>query len=286
MKVKNIVLSILFVLLLTACGQADDAEVVEDEKLSVTVSIVPQQYFAERIGGDLVNVTVMVEPGQSPATYEPKPDQMTALAESDAYISIGVPFESSWLEKIEAANTGMLMIDTTQGIDRHATSSGGFDPHIWLSPSLVKVQSETIYNAFIELDPEHVEQYKANLDAFFADIDALDADIQAALENVDSSKFIVFHPAWGYFASDYGLEQVSIEVEGQEPSAQELADLITMAKEEGIQVIFAQPEFSQEDATTIASEIGGEVLLISPLNADWLENLKSVADTFAAVLSE
>lgn len=316
MKHKNIILAFLLVLLLSACGQTDVAavpaedteasvisneessevveeaaaedasEVVDDEKLTVTVSILPQQYFVERIGGDLVDVTVMVEPGQSPATYEPKTDQMVALSNSDAYISIGVPFESSWLEKIQSANTEMELVDTTQGIDRHATASGGFDPHIWLSPSLVKIQSETIYAAFAELDPDNAAEYKANLDDFINDIDALDADIRAALENVGTKKFIVFHPAWGYFASDYGLEQISIEVDGQEPSAQELADLITLAEEEGIKVIFVQPEFSQEDAKTIAEEIGGQVLPISPLNADWLENLRMVADTFATVLSD
>ena len=314
MKRKLFILVFLFVFLLSACGQtntaeepeeaAEDAMVVSEEaveadeetadaeaeaadgNLRVTVSIVPQQYFVNRIGGDLVDVTVMVEPGQSPATYEPKAEQMVALTNSDAYISIGVPFESSWLEKIQAANEDMLMVDTTQGIDRHENSSGGFDPHIWLSPSLVKIQSETIYAALAELDPDHADDYKANLDEFIEDIDALDQKIRTALENVEMTKFIVFHPAWGYFATDYGLEQISIEVGGQEPSAQELAELITLAETENIKVIFVQPEFSQEDAKTIAAEIGGEVLPISPLNADWLENLNLVANTFASVLND
>ncbi len=156
--------------------------------------------------------------------------QMTALAQADAYISIGVPFEKAWLEKIQAANPKMKMVDTTQGIERKATPNGGFDPHIWLSPALVKIQSQTIYNALAELDPAHKDAYQANLAAFLKDIDALDAEIRATLANTKTKKFIVFHPSWGYFARDYGLEMILIEVGGQEPSAQELANLIEKAK--------------------------------------------------------
>lgn len=257
-----------------------------ERKLNITVSILPQKYFVERIGGEFVNVSVMVLPGASPATYEPKPEQMTALAQADAYISIGVPFEKAWLEKIQAANPKMKMVDTTQGIERKATPKGGFDPHIWLSPSLVKIQSQTIYKALAELDPAHKDAYQANLDAFLKDIDALDAEIRATLANTKTKKFIVFHPAWGYFARDYGLEMIPIEVGGQEPSAQELASLIEKAKAENIKVVFVQPEFSQEDAKTIAREIGGQVLAIGALHPDWLNNLKKVAETFAAVLNQ
>jgi len=291
MKHKLILLVAVFALLIAACApDANKAPAepipAETSKLNVIVSIVPQKYFVERIGGDLVNVSVMVQAGESPATYEPKPEQMVELTKAAAYVSIGVPFEKSWLEKFQAANPNMKMVDTTQGVERIATKDGGFNPHIWLSPSLVKIQSETIYNALVELDPAHEADYKSNLDAFIKDIDALDAEIRATLEKTASKKFIVFHPAWGYFARDYGLQEIPIEVGGQEPSAQELAKLITMAKDENIKVVFVQPEFSQEDAQTIAKEIGGEVLAINSLSPDWLANLQKVAETFAAVLNQ
>lgn len=291
MKHKYLLFSLLFTLLASACTPvttpiATPATENSVELLNITVSILPQKYFVERVGGNLVNVSVMVQPGESPATYEPKPEQMTALSIADAYISIGVPFEKAWLEKIQAANPAMKMVDTTQGIDRNATSDGGFDPHIWLSPSLVKIQSETIYSALAALDPANEGVYKANLDAFISDIDELDANIRATLEQTESKKFIVIHPAWGYFAQDYGLEMIPVEVGGQEPSVQELAALIEQAKAENIKVVFAQPEFSQEDAKTIANEIEGEVILISPLNPDWLNNLRSVAETFTNVLGK
>lgn len=294
--------------LLAGCGQsAPPGEITAPESngpLNATVSILPQKYFVERIGGEHVNVNVMVEPGDSPATYEPRPEQLAALSQADAYFSIGVPFEGAWLDRIASANSEMLMVDATTGIarmpmktHRHGEAEGheeevyhegepeNPDPHIWLSPALVKAQAQTIYEALAALDPAHEDAYQANLDSFIADIDILDTDIREALEGGENKKFMVFHPAWGYFARDYGLEMIPVEVGGQEPSAAELAAFVTEAREEDIKVIFAQPEFSAKAAETIANEIGGEVLLISPLAPDWLDSLRHVADTFAEVLS-
>ena len=279
---------------LTGCGQTAASR--DKDTLQITVSILPQKYFVERIGGEHVSVNVMVEPGASPATYEPKPEQLRALGQADAYISIGVPFEDAWLERMLGANPDMLVVDTTQGIEkapmgaRHRSGEGSektesqertLDPHIWLSPRLVRIQAQTIHDALVGIDSKHKQDYQSNLDSFLADIDALDADIRGTLSGVENGKFIVFHPAWGYFADDYALEMIPIEVGGQEPSAAELAALITEAREEGIKVIFAQPEFSTRAAETVAQEIGGKVLLISPLAPDWLGNLRSVADTLA-----
>lgn len=264
--------------LLTGCGQPVAQQ--SAATLQVTVSILPQRTFVERIGGEHVEVNVMVLPGESPATYEPSPAQLRALSEADAYVSIGVPFERAWLDRIASANTEMMIVDTTEGIERIGGSENP-DPHIWLCPSLVKVQARTIHEALVSLDPEHAEDYTANLDVFLADIDALDADIRRTLADVEPRRFMVFHPSWAYFARDYGLEMIPIEAGGQEPSAAELGTLIARAQEEQIKVIFAQPEFSTEAAETIAAEIGGEVLLISPLAEDWLENMRRVAETLA-----
>ncbi|NLE43528.1 MAG: zinc ABC transporter solute-binding protein [Chloroflexi bacterium] len=277
--------------------------VVPAHPLQVTVSILPQQYFVERIAGDLVTVNVMVLPGENPATYEPKPEQLRMLADSAAYFSIGVPFEDAWMERIASVSSRMLIVDTAQGIERkplaeteqeiddaqgseddHHNHAEGLDPHIWLSPRLVKIQAHTIFEALAGLDPQHETVYRTNLEAFLSDIDRLEEDIRASLRGVRNRKFIVFHPSWGYFANDFGLEQVAIEVGGQEPSAAELASLIEFAKREGIDVILAQPQFSRRSAETIAREIGGEVLLIDPLALDWLDNLSQVARAMAAVL--
>ena len=266
--------------------------------LEITVSIAPQEYFLKRVGGERVAVTVMVQPGASPATYEPKPAQLRALSRADAYMSIGVPFEDAWLERIAGANPDMLIVDTARGIQRRPMETrsdqgsqgdgerANLDPHIWLSPRLVRIQAQNIAGTLIDLDPAHRADYEANLQLFLADVDALENDIRGTLTGVKSRKFMVFHPSWGYFADDFGLEQLAIEIGGQEPSAQELAELITEAREEKIHVILAQPEFSTKAAETIAKEIDGQVLKISPLAEDWPANLRSVAQTFAEALGQ
>jgi len=282
----------------TLAGCDGRAPAAPSDRLNLFVSIPPQKHFVERVGGEQVRVSVMVEPGSNPATYEPKPEQLKRLSEAEAYFSIGVPFERAWLSHIAAANEEMLIVDTAEGIERMPMATqrhGGensdgepqnADPHIWLSPALVKIQARTIYEALAQIDPKHEQVYEANLETFIGDIDALDAEIRERLEGADNRKFMVFHPSWGYFAQDYGLEMLPIEVGGQEPSAAELAALISKAREEEIKVVFAQPEFSTRDAETIAHEIGGQVLLISPLAENWEDNLRQVAETLAEVLGQ
>lgn len=277
------VLCPLVILALTGCGgAATQAPADPAGVLNVVVSIVPQQYFIERIGGERVNVMVMVPPGFSPATYEPKPEQLQTLSKADAYVRMRVPFEEAWMERISSANQDMLIIDQAEGIERIE----GKDPHIWLSPPLVEAQAQTIYDGLAELDSDHEAEYAANLETFLADLDELDADIEETLSHLANRQFMVFHPAWAYFARDYGLEMIPVQIEGSDPSAAEMADLIQAAQENNIRVIFAQPEFSTESAEAIAQEIGAQVLLISPLSPDWLDNLRRVADTFAEALAE
>lgn len=276
-------------LLLVGCSERAAPE--SADTVGITVSIPPQRYFVERVGGGRVDVNVMVQPGDNPHTYEPKPEQLRALGESAAYLRIRVEFEGAWMERIMSVNPDMMIVDTTEGIERRPMAAygseeaeygpGNLDPHIWLSPVLVKIQAQTIYETLARLDPEHREEYKVNLDAFTSDIDELDTDIREALEGIDDREFMVLHPSWGYFARDYGLRMIPIEIGGQEPSAAELAKLITKAREEDIKVIFAQPQFSKKTAETIAGEIGGEVLLIDPLAYDWMDNMRHVAETLA-----
>jgi zinc transport system substrate-binding protein len=220
---------------------------------------------------------------------------LVALSRSTLYMRIGVPFEDVWMAKIAAANPEMTIVDTAAGIERQAIDDhdhddegheGALDPHIWLAPRLVAIQAQHIADALIAAAPVHAEAFQRNLEAFLADIDALDAEITDALSGVRGAQFMVFHPSWGYFARDYGLEQIAVEVGGQEPSAQELARLIDRARAANIRVVFAQPEFSTIDAETIAAEIGGEVLLISPLARDWEDNMRRVAATFARALGD
>jgi zinc transport system substrate-binding protein len=287
-------------------------------KLPVFVSIVPQQYFVQQIGKDLVDIQVMVQPGANPATYEPKPKQMVDLSKTKIYFAIGVPFENAWLEKIADANPNMRVIHTDHGIEKlameahhnshekehhegdHDHEKGehheeaehdkdhhehtGLDPHIWLSPPLVKIQARTILAALQEADPVHRSVYEANFQAFAAKIDQLDADLKKTFAGKTGLQFMVFHPAWGYFAHAYELKQVPIEIEGKDPKPAQLKELIEHARKNDIKVVFVQPQFSTNSAELIAREIGGQVAFANPLAEDWMANLRQVADKFQAAL--
>ncbi len=269
-----------------------------EDKIQAFVSIPPQMYFVQRVGGERIAVSVMAGPGQSPHTYEPTPRQMAALSRAQLYFRIGVPFESAWMRRIEQAYPSLKVIDTKKGItlrrmeahhheeeadDRSHNSDEEHeleinqDPHIWLSPLLVKIQAQTIYDALVEIDPSHREEYQSNLEAFCTDLDRIDEEIKEILKDVRVRKFLLFHPSWGYFADAYGLQQIPIELEGKEPTAQQLTGLVELAEREGLKTIFIQPQFNKRIAETLAQTIGGRVAVIDPLARDYLANLKKAA---------
>jgi zinc transport system substrate-binding protein len=294
--------------------------VVAADRLKVFVSILPQKYFVEQIGAERVAVRVMVEPGASPHTYEPRPRQMKALAETAVYFAVGVPFENSWLSRISAVNPGMRVVHTDAGIEKipmapHGRPASGqdadpgmggqramephgpaahsgeadhehevLDPHIWLSPPLVKLQARTIREALETLDPDQAAFYRSNYEAFLLRLDALDARLRSSLEGRQGQSFMVFHPSWGYFARTYGLEQVAIEIEGKEPKPAQLQELIARARQKRVRVIFVQPQFSSRSARLIADAIGARTAMVDPLAADWAQNLGEVAKAFREAL--
>lgn len=301
--------SIIFLSLIFSMGSAPAAQ-----RLPVFVSVLPQKTFVQQIGKDLVSVQVMVQPGASPATYEPKPRQMAALSRARLYFSIGVPFENAWLEKIAAANPAMQVVHTDQGIEKLAMAAHdhhdeeaehheeaerhenagrheeaahghhGLDPHIWLSPELVKVQAGHILAALKAADPENAGQYEENYRVFIERVSSLDRELKHFFEGKKGLQFMVFHPAWGYFAHAYGLTQVPIEVEGKAPKPAQLQEVIRHARENSIRIIFVQPQFSTKSAKVVAREISGTVAFADPLAEDWEANLRHVADQFRAAL--
>ncbi len=288
-------LALLFSLLLAAC-QAQGPSQAADERPVVFVSIVPQKYFVERIAGDTLRVIVMVEPGAEPHTYEPKPAQMQALSDADLYFSIDAPFETNWLGRIADINPNLKVINTAEGIVKRLSTEhhhegeeetqtehedeGELDPHIWLSPRLVAQQSKVISDTLAAQYPENANLYVENLSVFLADIEALDQALKADFAKTTNKTFMVYHPAWGYFADEYGLTEIAVEIGGTEPSASELAELIEHARTENIHVVFAQPEFSTRSAEALAEEIDGEVILISDLEEDWLANMQKAGEAF------
>jgi zinc transport system substrate-binding protein len=243
------------------------------------VSILPQKYFVERVAGSLAEVSVMVGPGDSPATYEPTPRQIEALSRARVYFQIGVPFERIWMTRLRAANADMLAVDTTVGMQWRLG-----DPHVWTSPMLVKSMAARIRDAFVQLDPAHADAYEGNYSRFANDLDALDAQIRVRLSPYAGHAFLVFHAAWGYFADAYGLRQIPIEAEGKEPGPRTLARVISEARALGIKAVFVQPQFSRSSADMIAQQINGHVVAVDPLAENYMENMRHVAASFAAAM--
>jgi zinc transport system substrate-binding protein len=268
------------------------------DKIPVFVSILPQKYFVQKVGGDLVDVSVMVKSGTDAHTFEPKPQQMMALSRAKSYFAIGVEFEQVWLKRFLAANPRLLITMTDSGIQKIPMSEfnghhheskqghhpGGLDPHIWLSPPLVMIQAHTIRDGLISADPDNAHIYKANCDRFVGEIKVLDAELKRIFGNRKNLQFMVFHPSWGYFAHAYRLKQVAVESEGKAPKPAELQHLIQHAREHKIKVIFVQPQFSASSAEVIAKAIDGQIAFVDPLAENWAENLLEVARKFDAAL--
>jgi zinc transport system substrate-binding protein len=269
----------------------------------VFVSIAPQKYFVRKIGGALVNVSVLVPTGADPHTYEPRPRQMVELSNSTLYFAVGVDFEKAWLKKLAATHPRLRIIHTDEGIakilvtdrhrhegDRHrhdkkpGDRDGTPDPHVWLAPAPVKVQAAHILKALSEADPKNRLLYTAGYNAFLKELDALDGELKALFTGRKGEQFMVFHPAWGYFAEAYGLEQVPVEVGGKEPKPAQLQALIRRARERGVKVIFVQPQSSAKSAEMVAREIGGAVVRVDPLAENWDANMREVARKFRAAL--
>lgn len=266
--------------------------------VDIFVSVPPLEYLSQRVGGEQVKVESMVRPGHNPVTYEPTPRQMTSLSGADAFFRVGVPFETLWLGPILKANPGVTVIDVREGIElaplvsRHLWSHEGegddhrhdhpdMDPHVWLDPARAGVIARTIMEYLIEADPQNEQAFRANTESLLQDLMRLDQDIRKLLDGTPSRKFLVFHPAWGYFADAYGLEQIAVEHEGKEPGPKKLSLLIDLIRSEQINTVFAQEQFGSQVTATLADEISGRVVVLDPLSGDYVSNLLRAAAAIA-----
>jgi zinc transport system substrate-binding protein len=263
-------------------GTSCTTQKAEAERTVVAVSILPQADFVEAVGGDKVEVVVMVPPGADPHTYEINPEQMVKLSQAKMYAKVGSPleFELVWLDKLISANHTMLVVDCSEGIELMANPDpdepGNKDPHIWLSVKNAEIMVRNICAGLVQVDPINQAYYEKNRDSYLEKLAQLDNDLAAGLAGVSNRSFIVFHPAFGYFARDYGLVQIAVEQGGKEPSADYIVRLIEQAREQNIRVIFVSPEFDTKSAEVIAKEIGGRVVIIDPLAKDFVSNMRAV----------
>jgi len=262
---------------------------VESRPLSVCVSIPPQAFLVEQIGGERVAIEVLVGSGQSPATYDLTPAQMAALDDADVYFRIGVPFEDALMERIAASMPDLNVVDLRDGIElqpigEHAEEDDGhghgrMDPHTWLDPRLVAIQAETVRAELARLDPGSSHGFGANATALLSDLAHLDLQIEELLRPAEGRKMFVFHPSFGYFCRAYGLDQVAIEVSGREPGPRELQAIVEAARADNVTAIFVQREFSDASARALAADIGARIVTLDPLSGDYVANFREMAQT-------
>lgn len=268
---------------------------VADGRITVAASILPQKEIIESVGKDKVKVSILVPPGFSPHTYELTSGQLRSIADTDLFVSMGsgIEFELAWMDKIKGVNPNMPVVNASEGItfidgytEEDGTHVSGGDPHVWLSIENAKIMAENVCKALAGESPKDEAYFRANLEEYKAKLDALDGEIRESFKDLKDVTIMTYHPAWSYFVRDYGIECISVENNGKEPSPSDLAALIDTAKAKGIKIIFASPEYSTKSAYTIADAIGGSVVLIDPLSENYIENMKSVADAFKSAAAK
>jgi zinc transport system substrate-binding protein len=272
-------------------GSSGGPQAEGSSRLSLVVSIPPQAYFADRVGGQRVRTETLVVPGQDPHTYDPTPRQLAEVARARVYFRIGFPFENALIPRLQSTVPDLLIVDTRQGIalrpfEGEAASGvqAELDPHIWMSPTLVMKQVESIRDTLIRLDPAGEGEYRANAERFISELRRVRARIAALLAPLRGRTFLVYHPAFGYFADEFGLRQAAVESADKEPTSRQLARLIDQAQAQGIKVVFVQPQFSQAGARAVAEAIGGKVMPLDDLAYDYLSNLETMARTIQEAL--
>lgn len=278
----------LFLLLLLS------GHVVAEGKPLVFVSILPQKFFIEQVSQGLVDIEVMVGPGQNPTTYEPTPRKISALARADIYFSIGVPFEHAWLKRITRNYPEMKMVNCCDDIidmsvlgeetghDAHHAD----DPHVWTNPKNVIAIAGVMGRELARLDGKNKEAYEQATSAFIERLSKLDHEIVAMTKGLDKRKLIVSHPAWSFYAMEYRFEQISIEQNGKDIQAASLRKLIRSARQDNIQAVYTQPQFNNKAAQIIAAELGGKVYSLDPLAYDYIDNMLMTTQLIVEGLSE
>ena len=249
----------------------------------VIASIAPVEYLAKAVGGDKIEVQSLAKGDVH--SYEPKPNDMKAVAKARIFIAAGLEFEEAWIPRFKASAKNLVVVKSDAKIaklkeereeqaehdEKHEAHA---DPHVWLNPMLAITMARNISDALIDMDKANKDFYLENFQKLMNDLLAFDESAKNELAGLKNRKFVVYHPAWGYFAAHYDLEQISIERSGKEPKIDEMASTLKMIKDENIKVIFADPNRSQKSAQILASQTGAKVELLDPLGYNLLENLK------------
>ncbi|MBU0961678.1 MAG: zinc ABC transporter substrate-binding protein [Proteobacteria bacterium] len=275
---------------------------LSSEKVEVFVSIPPQKWICEHVGKELVKTSILVDNGQEPHTFEPRPKQILAFSRASLFFGVGLEFEQELIRRLGKNSPNLYIVDTTEGIHRipmempdhgHRDHRKGeinhghgvtLDPHVWLSPRNLKIMAAAMAEALASEDPAHRRNYENNLAELNRKLDDLDQKITGMLAPFHNASFFVFHPAFGYFADSYHLQQVAVETGGKSPTPRQLSVLIRRARDEGVKVIFVQSQFDPKSANAVAAAIGGKVVALDPLAEDVEANLKIMAERIVQAL--
>ena len=283
MRVMPLLFLLLLAVLLSGCVSQKETS----GQIKVATTIVPLGEFVHAVGGTRVSVTVLVPPGVEPHTFEPSPSQIREVADADIYAENGAGLES-WMGSILQVNPQMLIVDTSKGVSLTAgtseTADGGGrakDPHIWLSPRDAMTQLRNICDGLTRVDPTGKDYYSNNRDNYIIKLKDLDTYLNSTFAATKKKKFVVLHPAWTYFARDYGLTQIAIDVEEKEPGPRYLTEVVKAAYANNITTVFIEPQYNPKMAEVISKEISGKVVSIDDLAPNYIENLKSVGEKIA-----
>ncbi len=262
-----------------ASGETAPGE-TEKDAVGTFAGIPPVAYVVKRVGGPHVRVEVLVQPGQDPHIFEPTPRQVVRLGRARLFFKVGMPFEEVLTEHIAADDVRTTIVDTAAGIARRGGSDAdeaAADPHVWLSPRLLKQMAANVSAALCAADPRHAPIFARTNRPWMPSSTRSTSDWQRPLRRFAGSAFYVFHPAFGYFAADYGLRQESVEIEGKPPTPRQLARLVRQARADRVKIIFLQPQFNQQAAESIAQALGGAAMPMDSLAYDVIANLRDVA---------
>lgn len=252
----------------------------DSDPVRVVTTIAPLSDFILAVGGERVEVTVLVPPGAEPHTYEPTPSQMRDVAEADLYVMNGAGIEF-WMDKVLAVNKNMVVVDSSEGAVILQESAEEMDPHIWVSLRNAARQVNNIFSGLKQVDPENSDYYARNRDAYLEKLKALDGELNQTFAAKTEKTFIVYHPAWTYFARDYDLVQVPLLEHEKEPGPQYLASIIDLAREKNITTIFVEPQYNPKSAEVVAREMKASIIVLNPLAQNYLENMRYAGSEIA-----
>lgn len=302
---KKAVLLMIAVCMLFSFAACQSAS-TDGTGLTVAVGIVPEATFVEKVAGDLVDIVTLVPPGNSPANYQPTTAEMQALSDASVYFTLQMPTEeANILPKVSDFNEDIIVVNLRDAVgevypmrhmEAHSHDEEGeeheedehdhegeetVDPHLWLSPKRAIVMVQTIADELSTIDADHSDTYQQNAEDYIAELQGLDGEIQEAVSSLENKSFLIYHPAYGYFADDYGLTMIAIEIAGKQATASELQGVVDYAHQNNITTVYYQEEFDDSQAQTVAEEIGGNAAKVAPLSPDYIQGLRE----FAAALT-